>query len=382
MPTPPPSPVNNGLETPVVLFLFNRPDSTARVFEVIRQIRPKHLMLVADGPRSSHGEDDQLCRSARAMVHNVDWECNLVHDYADQNMGLGHRVSSGLEHAFRRYEAAIILEDDTLPDLSFFAFCRNLLERYRDDERIMMISGTNNLVKWQPAVQDYHFSAYGSIWGWATWRRAWRHYDYALKSLEDGEVRKRVADMLGDPEQFAYREKVCREVKLGRTDTWDYQWTWARLAAGGLAAVSAVNLVSNIGFGEQATHTRSFNLAAANLQRTKAPENLRPPDKTEADREYDHRYFNLMRQRIDADDLYRHGVEFIKNGNNVRGFAVMQALLKQRPNDIPVLLNMAQALRNLGQLERSQTLVNRLLSIDPDHREGNRFLSQLRRHQA
>jgi hypothetical protein len=242
----------------------------------------------------------------------------------------------------------------------------------------MMISGTNNLVEWRSATQDYHFSAYGSVWGWATWRRAWRHYDFELKSLEDGRARQRVTGMLNDPQQFAYREKVCREVKSGRTNTWDYQWTWSRLAAGGLAAVSAVNLVSNIGFGKQATHTRNFNLAVANLQRIPAPGQLRSPDKLAADREYDQRLFDLTRQEVDMGDLLRHGEQLLKSGNHVRGLVVMRALSRQHPEDTRVLLYMAEALRSLGQLERSQSMAERLLSIEPGHAGAERLLFELR----
>src|SRR3954453_1153033 len=167
----------NGLETAVALLLFRRPEETARVFERIREARPRKLFLVADGPRPGNEEDAQGCEQARAVVERVDWPCDVVRDFADENLGLKKRIPRGLHRVFGEAPEAIILEDDCLPHPSFFRYCAELLERYRDDERVMMISGDNFQGGRRRTPDSYYFSRYVHSWGWATWRRAWQHFD-------------------------------------------------------------------------------------------------------------------------------------------------------------------------------------------------------------
>src|SRR5579871_4386735 len=165
------------LTTPVALIVFNRPDTTRQVFQEIRRVRPPVLLVVADGPRRDHPEDEQLCRETRAVAEEVDWPCQVLTEYSDVNLGCRHRPASGLDWVFSQVEEAIILEDDCVPHPSFFRFCSELLSRYRDDARIGTIAGTNVQGGRKRGGASYYFSKYPTIWGWASWRRAWALYD-------------------------------------------------------------------------------------------------------------------------------------------------------------------------------------------------------------
>lgn len=244
------------LETPVVFIIFRRPETTRRVFEAIRAVRPSRLLVIADGPRTP--EDAELVVQTRAIIDGVDWECTVLRNYAEANMGLKRRISSGLDWVFEQVEEAIILEDDCLPHPTFFRFCEELLARYRDEPRVMHISGNN----YQPeshrrALQaSYYFTRYPHVWGWATWRRAWLLNDVVLTCWQS----------LPDKDAFLRRFEHRRErafwrwawdaVAEGRLDTWDYGWAFTCMVHNGLAINPGVNLVDNIGCGAEATHTR------------------------------------------------------------------------------------------------------------------------------
>ena len=167
---------------PVVLIVFNRPEVTKIVFERIRQARPGLLMLVADGPRERRQGEPDACRQVRQIVEHVDWPCEVLKNYSDTNMGCGARVASGIDWVFQHVEQAVILEDDCLPDPTFFRFCEELLDRYRYEERVMQISGSNFLFGRRAVEVSYYFSRYPLCWGWATWRRAWRHFDFNMQT--------------------------------------------------------------------------------------------------------------------------------------------------------------------------------------------------------
>lgn len=243
------------IETPVVFLIFNRPEQTARVFSTIRAARPARLLAVADGPRPGRIGEEELCRKTRSVIDGVDWPCQVLRNFSDANMGCGRRISSGLDWAFAQTEEAIILEDDCVPDPSFFRYCAELLERYRSDERIMMISGDNFQNGVIRTPDSYYFSQLTHCWGWATWRRAWRHYDFAMgdwPQTRDAQWIKAIAKNA----VLARRWQQCfDDVMAGKIDTWDYQWMYRMFVRNGLSIVPAVNLVTNIGFGAAATHT-------------------------------------------------------------------------------------------------------------------------------
>jgi hypothetical protein len=241
-------------DVPVALFLYNRPDIVGRVFEAIRTARPSRLYLIADGPRTPR--EAESCAAARMAVRQVDWECEVVTNFSDQNLGCSRRISSGLDQLFDQEDRASILEDDCVPDNTFFRFAGELLDRYADDERVMTISGDNFQFGKRSFPASYYFSRYPHCWGWATWSRAWRHYEPSLadwESLRDSDWLQRIVSTSG---AVKFWSRTFDQVRAGRTDSWAYRWTYSCWVRGGLAILPVENLVSNIGFGDQATHTR------------------------------------------------------------------------------------------------------------------------------
>lgn len=281
-----------GLKTPVAFLIFNRPDTTERVFREIAKARPEKLLVVADGPRPDRAGEAEKCASTRAIIERVDWDCEVLKNYSDVNLGCKKRVSSGLDWVFDTVEEAIILEDDCLPSPSFFTFCEELLERYRDDDRIMQICGSNFFKGWRRTEYSYYFSQYGPIWGWASWRRAWKFYDVEMKLWPEFREKRLFEDFCMNPEEAEQRQGIYDKVFSGEMDTWDYQWGFAKLANSGLSITPNANLISNIGFGADATHTSSGDnpFAALEVQKLDCP--LRHPAFVLRDRPSDLKYVN------------------------------------------------------------------------------------------
>jgi hypothetical protein len=262
------------------------------VFEAIRQAKPPKLLVVADGPRPDRPDDVEKCNAARAIIDGVDWDCEVLTNYSDVNLGCGKRVSTGITWVFKQFEEAIILEDDCLPHPDFFRFCEELLEKYRDDKRIMAIGGTNVIGEWKSSVQSYHFSYHGSIWGWASWRRAWCYFDLDMRLWANQEIRNRVRDVIADNRQYQKRAIVFESVYRKEIDTWDYQWIFARLVQSGLTVIPCVNLVSNLGFAhEDATYTKSRNEFLSNLERIDMIFPIKTNEFIAIDRDYDKQVF-------------------------------------------------------------------------------------------
>jgi hypothetical protein len=253
------------MKTPVALLIFNRPETTARVFAAIREARPATLFVVADGPRENHKQDLARCCESRRIVERIDWPCELAKEYSEINLGCGRRVSTGLDWVFKQVEEAVILEDDCVPARSFFDFCGELLERFRYEDRVMHIGGINSLFGALPRAESYYFSRYAHVWGWASWRRAWRHYDMELAAWKDGgeDFREAFLAQFSDLRERAYWRQVLNATAAGQIDTWDYQWTFACMHNSGLAVVPACNLVHNVGFDQQATHTKRVSRLSA-----------------------------------------------------------------------------------------------------------------------
>jgi len=250
------------LNTPVALIIFNRPDTTARVFKEIAKARPPKLLIVADGPRSTKSGEAERCQQARAIVEKVDWKCEVLTNYAETNLGCKVRVATGIDWIFEQVEEAIILEDDCLPDPSFFRFCEEMLVRYRHNERVGMISGGNLQFGHQRGTASYYFSRYTHIWGWATWRRAWQHYDREITQWPAFRDEGWLDMMFRTQGERDYWLHSFDAVHNGSLDTWDCSWTFTSLIKGMLQVVPNVNLISNIGFGPDATHTHVVGIHA------------------------------------------------------------------------------------------------------------------------
>jgi len=243
------------LKTAVAFFIFNRPDTTARVFEAIRRAAPPQLLVVADGARPGREGEAERCAAARAIVERVDWPCEVLTNFSEANLGCKRRVASGLDWVFSLVEEAIILEDDCLPHPTFFRFCEELLASYRHDQRIMMISGNNFQFGERRSDDSYYFSCYPHIWGWACWRRSWERCDWNLESWPRLRDEGWLDDFFGKRDCSRFWRKVFDEVYHGRVDAWSHHLTFACLVQQGLCILPTVNLVSNIGFGGDATHT-------------------------------------------------------------------------------------------------------------------------------
>lgn len=247
------------MDTPVVFIIFNRPEPTRRVFEAIAKARPLRLLVIADGPRLDRVGESERCAEVRQIVSKVDWPCKVDTNFAAENLGCRRRVISGLNWAFSLVEEAIILEDDCLPDQSFFPFCSELLERFRHNPQIGLIAGFN----YEGSVRypySYYFSPLVPIWGWASWRRAWQQYEENMESWP--EIRKEglLKRLFPKRRVVAYWENVFDNMHNGTgPNTWDYQWVFTSWSRNWLNIVPATNMVQNIGFGDDATHTTNAN---------------------------------------------------------------------------------------------------------------------------
>lgn len=244
------------LKTPVVLIVFKREDTVQRVFNAISKARPTKLLLIADGPRQNKEGEAEACRQVRDIVSRVNWPCEVLTNFSDKNLGCQERIISGLDWVFSLVEEAIILEDDCLPDLSFFYFCQELLERYRGDNRVASISGTNLVEKYLKTDASYFFSQLGGNWGWATWKSEWQKFDRHLEDWPKLKREEMLSEIFDKPKAVNYWTRIFDMMYEDRgPSAWDYQWLYAHLKNNALTIVPRVNLVANIGFGPGATHT-------------------------------------------------------------------------------------------------------------------------------
>ena len=286
--------MTKAMTTPVVFLVFNRPENTAQVLRQIRRARPRTLIVVADGPRVGHPTDEQQCALTRRVIETgVDWPCDVLKRYAPSNLGCKASIATGIAWAFTQVEQAIILEDDCVPEESFFGFCGEMLDRYRNEEQVMMVTGTNYFPDPPPQPARYFLSRYFAIWGWATWRRAWKKYDVTM--LDWPQHRDKLAAWLPDPALVEFFSRGYQQAYAGAVDTWDVQWAYAGLKHGGLCVTPSVNLISNIGVsgahaaGQTASHFRMTSPIILQV--------MRPPASGVADREYDRAVFDYVCKR-------------------------------------------------------------------------------------
>ena len=288
------------LNTPVAFLIFNRPETTAKVLGEIKKARPKKLFVVADGPRPNNQQDLEGCVAARKIIDTVDWNCEVLKNYSDINLGCKQRVSSGITWVFDNTEEAIFLEDDCLPHQSFFRYCQELLDYYRNDERIMMISGDNFQDGGKVTENSYYFSSYSHIWGWASWKRAWQKYDVEMKLWPEVRRNNLIEYWLPRKKAVTHWTEEFNRTYNKKVDTWDFQFLFACWVNHGLSILPEVNLVSNIGFGTGASHTRDKNSKASNIPVKKILFPLKHPDfvmrNLEADKyeEYNYILFSFL----------------------------------------------------------------------------------------
>lgn len=245
------------MKTPIAFLIFKRPDTTEKVFEVIRQAKPPKLFVIADGPRVDNPGEVEKCEATRAIIERVDWDCEVLKNYSDTNLGCAKRVSSGLDWVFNHVEEAIILEDDCVVHPTFFPFCEELLEQYKYDNRVMSISAQNVQLGNQRTQYSYYFSLYHHCWGWATWRRAWQNFDFDMKLWQEAKSINLLQDMLMDSQATKYWGDIFQKTYDRYLDSWACRWLFTCWLQSGLSIIPNVNLVSNIGFDADSTHTKS-----------------------------------------------------------------------------------------------------------------------------
>jgi len=274
------------LNTPVLFLVFNRLDVTKQVFESIKQAEPPKLYLAADGARPRiEGEGEKVKAVRDYITSNTDWKCEIKTLFREENLGCKYAVSGAIDWFFENEEQGIILEDDCLPSQSFFWYCEELLNKYREDQRVFLISGYNREDEWKHSENDYFFSSYGGIWGWASWRRAWQNYDLEMNDLKSFSDYGNFENLLGKKEG-RIRKALIESVNDEHICTWDYQWAFTRHVNGALACVPSKSLIKNIGFGADATHTAKLEQDTISRHELEFP--LRHNPFFVPDRDYDY----------------------------------------------------------------------------------------------
>ncbi|AFY61431.1 hypothetical protein [Synechococcus sp. PCC 6312] len=341
------------LNIPIVIFVFNRPQSTERLIERLRSVKPTILFIVADEARSIHSKEIDQCQKVRAIIETIDWPCEVVKNYADRHLGCGYCISRGINWVFTQVEEAIFLEDDCLPVPSFFQFCSELLERYREEHRVTQICGTNPLGKWKSNEQSYHFSLYGSAWGWATWKRAWKYYDHGISAYSQSNVLQSIAQLIKHPEEFEHFQKGCVFALRNLSHCWDYQWSFAQLSQGGLSVVPSQNLVQNVGISLDATNTKNPILKDfLDVYDLDFP--LITPSEVILDREYSHQHYLFFSGKPSFDHSISIIKSFLKKGRIVQALVITQKLLNEHPNNSDLLSYRRVILARLGRQESSE----------------------------
>jgi hypothetical protein len=245
------------MEAPILLIVFNRPETTAKVFEAIRRAKPRKLYISADGLRKDNLADQENCKLTRDIVSLVDWDCDVKYRFLDENLGCGLAPASAISWAFENEDRLIILEDDCIPTMPFFDFCNHCLNKYLEDERIWVVSGRSHHENSKFFnEQDYIFSHYGHTWGWATWKRCWIHFDIEMKKLDNFISQGGFMNTFLSNEEGRYYNKFYKDLAKDKqlaSHIWDYQHVLGIHINGGLSITPSKNLIENIGI--VGTHT-------------------------------------------------------------------------------------------------------------------------------
>ncbi len=250
-------------ETPILFIIFNRPDVAQKVFEEIRKIKPKFLFVAADGPRDGRVGEKEKCKETRDILKQVDWDCEVKTLFRDTNFGCGYGVSKAITWFFENVEEGIILEDDCVPDETFFPYCEELLKIYHNDSRISHINGTSFVCQ-ENSEDSYYYSTYYHVWGWATWRRAWNWYDFSMRNFDKFCSSNQIGNIFSDKIIQNFWLHCFNEIYIEKRDTWDYQWVYSNFINNGLSIMPHTNLIKNVGFNDEATHTTNPNDQNAN----------------------------------------------------------------------------------------------------------------------
>ncbi|HXH99706.1 MAG TPA: hypothetical protein VNI52_05535 [Sphingobacteriaceae bacterium] len=292
------------VKSPVLFLVFNRPDMTERVFEKIREAKPSRLYIAADGPRQTRIGEFELCEKVRSVITKIDWLCEVHTLFRSENLGCKYAVSSSISWFFEHEDEGIILEDDCLPANDFFRFCDEMLSLYKDDDRIRHITGCNLQFGKRWGTDTYYFSNNVHVWGWATWKRVWEGYDVEMQKYGEDEVEEQLSKIFSEELFVESWIGIFKQLKTGKIDTWDYQLGLINFFNNGLCIIPNYNLVSNMGFGSDSTHTFDANDANADIPLEVLPYNITHPKYFVPQRKADlftlYRDFNIERRRAKA----------------------------------------------------------------------------------
>ncbi len=357
------------MQTPVLYLIFNRPEAVARSFAAIRQARPPRLYIGADGPRADKQGEAEKCRHARELAANVDWPCEVFTLFRNSNLGTAKAVSSALTWFFEHEPEGIVLEDDCVPHPDFFPFCSALLEKYRKNERISIISGLNTQFGQAYNEYSYYFSRSCMIWGWAGWARSWRLYDPAMNGLEKF-IKNQLPQIIRNPATLDFYSAEWRNTAAGKIDSWAYRLEYSMLANHKLSIIPNANLVGNIGFGGSSSHTGRTVLEYLPLQ---GLGQITHPPKVEICEAADDFYHNLLSM------LYNEGIlEFLTDEGTKR------LLEGNHKSALLIATALRQYLGPLGSVLQLQAVAaatagNRLLALESamelkEQAQGNTYL--------
>lgn len=262
--------------SPILFIVFNRLDTTKIVFDAIKKAKPSRLYITADGARAQKDNELKNVNSIREyLLKEIDWECEVKTLFRDENLGCKYAVSDAITWFFNNEKMGIILEDDVVPNASFFTFCDEMLHKYENNKKVWHIGGVNLNPEFELTDADYYFSRQIRIWGWASWADRWSEYDVEVENIKSPEFLKKIYT---EERDYLFWKQIFDHVKAKKVDTWDYQWCLTVLKENGLAIVPKLNLISNIGFGENATHTKAAspnaNLKTYNFNIQKHPKNV------------------------------------------------------------------------------------------------------------
>jgi len=285
-------------KTPILFLIFNRLDTTKKVFTEIRKVKPKHLFVASDGPRrGKNGEKEIVDKVRKYVLKNINWECEVKTLFRDKNLGCKYAVSGAIDWFFKNAKQGIILEDDCLPNPSFFRFCQEMLEKYKDEEKIMMISGDNFIeIKTRNLKESYYFSKNANIWGWASWKGAWDKYNVNIHNkIKKNQIKSISSGFM----EYIQNIKKIKQLKEESVKTWDYQWEFVMKLNNGLSVIPKVNLVENIGlYGNHFTNTKQnrFDFKFLHQNRKEIDFPLIHPKKIDVNRKID-KTINLLNMK-------------------------------------------------------------------------------------
>lgn len=247
------------LDVPVMICTFTRLDSVKHVLESVRHVKPPRMYLVSDGPRADHPEDaGKIAAVHEYLESSIDWDCEVYKNYAKSNMGCGRRMPTGVSWVFEHEDRAIFLEDDCVADISFYKYAQELLEKYKDNEEVMLISGNNQIAYLNSIDSSYGFSKQADIWGWASWKRAWDKYDWDISGWPNNKNNSCFKKYYTTKTRWFFAAQWDLLYKHGY-DAWDYQFTYCLGVNNGYCIIPATNLVTNEGFStDGSTHTQSM----------------------------------------------------------------------------------------------------------------------------